>query len=468
VIIAAVPFRITPMRKPLAIRADLAAWAGLSAKGAPSGQLSPRASSSTHQRKRVATTQLSGMGASQGSLSDLLSLAGEDKNSLLQDVMLTYRGLVGHHEFFAELSRVVAALFADGSQRGASTERGKRSITSASLLLGAWIDHHAPALLTDHVLKVTVLDFLLGLGRPGNSFKVRLISRIHTAHERDEDRSLASRLLLSMREEEQQQREEAQEAALTASVSDGVSSATARSLSFFSPLLPRYSAGAMASTLTVFARRLFACINTEELLLMEGGSDVSSDTQPTLYACKVLFNRVSAWVSNELIAPCSGDSRSKALRTMLKVTRRLYALHNFMVLLAMLAELQGPASTQLKLAWATINKTARRTFIEHCKLMSPDRNWQLYVVLCLRERERERESVCVCMCVYVSACMFVRLCVRIYVCIFMCVYVCARACVCACMYVCVSMCTFVFCVHVYDVVRNEHALFHCACCTCIL
>jgi len=380
-IIASVPFRVTPVRKPLQIRPDLAQWAGLSSSHGGKGALSPRLGA----QQRQSTSRLAGMGASQGPLSDLLSLAGEGKGTLLEDVMLSYRGLLGHHEFFSELSRVVAQLFADGIQRGATTPRGKRDITSASLLLGAWIDHHGGAVLTDHALKVTVLDFLLGLGRPGTSFKVRLLSRIHTAHEQDEDRSLVRNLLDSVRAQQRDRDEEDQVstaaiAGATGGASGGGTAASPQtpSLSFFSPLLPRFSAGAVAHTLTTLARQLFACITADELLLVEDGVAVSPSSQPALYACSVLFNRVSAWVSNELIAPCNADSRNKALRTLLKVTRRLYVLHNFEILLAMVAALQGPASTQLKLAWATINKTARNSFLDHCKLLSPDCNWQLY------------------------------------------------------------------------------------------
>eukprot|EP01102_Stenamoeba_stenopodia_P009133 TRINITY_DN2679_c0_g1_i1.p1 TRINITY_DN2679_c0_g1~~TRINITY_DN2679_c0_g1_i1.p1 ORF type:complete len:917 (-),score=231.43 TRINITY_DN2679_c0_g1_i1:139-2889(-) len=132
---------------------------------------------------------------------------------------------------------------------------------------------------------------------------------------------------------------------------------------------------AIAQQLTLMEFDRFKKINTRELLFKHFQDP---NTSPALHDCIQYFNKLSMWVSSEIVSTPNIRQRGSLLSRFIEFAQALRKLNNFNSLMSVMSALQHSAITRLKQTWKLISPKHLQIYEQLCDLASLDGNHGAY------------------------------------------------------------------------------------------
>ncbi|KAJ3182279.1 RasGEF [Gaertneriomyces sp. JEL0708] len=145
-----------------------------------------------------------------------------------------------------------------------------------------------------------------------------------------------------------------------------------------------------ARQLTLMDSEVFRSINRDELASIAWTGAYKYDRTPSIVAATQHFNKITLWVTHEIVSSVKIKRRLQLLSHFINVAKCCLDLNNFNGLRSITAGLQATPVHRLERTWAMVGRRERAAFDKLCELMSPLRNSEAY-----RKRLAESKVPCV-------------------------------------------------------------------------
>lgn len=151
----------------------------------------------------------------------------------------------------------------------------------------------------------------------------------------------------------------------------------AQNLSFASLLSPAISPSALARMLTLIEARLF--LKLEEIdFLKASKEDRSAARASPVQTLTRRFNDTASWIASEIVTLSSAKERGRKIMFFIEVAQEAFEMHNFNLLMTVLAGLNFSAVQRLKKSWKAVPGKRTSTFQELEDIMSSAKNYEVY------------------------------------------------------------------------------------------
>jgi len=134
----------------------------------------------------------------------------------------------------------------------------------------------------------------------------------------------------------------------------------------------------MARQLTIIEYSMFRKIQPKECLQQAWTGGERQIRAPNIYAIITRFNRVSNWVSSEIVSEGKLKQRVALLRYFIKLARKCLKLNNFNAVMEITSGLLNNSVFRLKKTWEQLQNKTKKKFDAMTKLMSNETNYRSY------------------------------------------------------------------------------------------
>jgi len=145
-----------------------------------------------------------------------------------------------------------------------------------------------------------------------------------------------------------------------------------------SDILAKYSPQDIAEQLSYISSRIFAAIDTNELLDQNWSSKKSKHKSPHVLELMKRSNRLSFWVATMILFHERLKDRSMVLSKLIQVAQELHRMQNFDGLIGFVAGLNNAAVSRLKFSQLSVNEVLLLAMEEMTLLMNPEASWKAY------------------------------------------------------------------------------------------
>eukprot|EP00013_Stygamoeba_regulata_P012064 CAMPEP_0177674880 /NCGR_PEP_ID=MMETSP0447-20121125/26845_1 /TAXON_ID=0 /ORGANISM="Stygamoeba regulata, Strain BSH-02190019" /LENGTH=1020 /DNA_ID=CAMNT_0019183113 /DNA_START=84 /DNA_END=3143 /DNA_ORIENTATION=- len=139
-----------------------------------------------------------------------------------------------------------------------------------------------------------------------------------------------------------------------------------------------YSAKDIATMLTLITHEQLASIRENELMEQRWAKDKKRTLAPNITRFIEYFNKLSNWVSSEILSARTLSLRIKMLTQMIEVAKECELLNNFNSVVAIITALNNTAIHRLKDTWGMISAKVLNTFNSLKPLADAHENWAPY------------------------------------------------------------------------------------------
>jgi len=134
----------------------------------------------------------------------------------------------------------------------------------------------------------------------------------------------------------------------------------------------------MARQLTLIEYDMFRKIQPKECLQQAWTGGERQTRAPNIYTIITRFNRISNWVSSEIVSEGKLKQRVGLLRYFIKLARKCLKLNNFNAVMEINAGLLSNSVYRLKKTWEQLPAKTKKKFEAMTKLMSNETNYRSY------------------------------------------------------------------------------------------